>query len=452
MPCTNPATEAPLDCPPEDSPERVSRVLDQAARAFAAWRAASFGERGRLMKAAAAVLRRDRDRLARLMASEVGKPVTAGEQEIEKCAWTCDHFADQAEALLRPETIPTDAAHSYVRYDPLGCVFAIMPWNFPFWQVFRFAAPTLMAGNVAVLKHAPNVPGCARAIERVFSDAGFPAGAFANLYLSNDQAAEVIRHPVVRAVTLTGSTRAGRAVAAEAGRALKKVVLELGGSDPFIVLDDADVQSVARAAAAARCINTGQSCIAAKRFIVPRAVAEDFEYHMSEAMRAMKSGDPLDRETQLGPLARLDLLENLDDQVRRSLAAGARLVCGGKRVPRTGYFYEPTVLAEVRPGMAAFDEETFGPVAAIVEADDAEEAVRLANLSPYGLGASIWTNDLQRAERLAARIEAGCIFVNGSVKSDARLPFGGVKDSGHGRELDTVGIREFVNIKTVWIK
>jgi succinate-semialdehyde dehydrogenase/glutarate-semialdehyde dehydrogenase len=327
-----------------------------------------------------------------------------------------------------------------------------MPWNFPFWQVFRFAAPTLMAGNVGLLKHAPNVPGCALAIEQIFKEAGFPEGTFSNLFLSNEQAAEVIAHPMVRAVTLTGSSRAGRAVAAEAGGALKKVVLELGGSDPFIVLDDADVQSVARTAAAARTLNAGQSCIAAKRFIVDRAIAEDFEYHLCEAMRSIKIGDPLDRQTGMGPIARLDLLGNLEGQVQRSIKAGARLVCGGKRADRTGYFYEPTVLADVEPGMPAFDEETFGPVAAIVQCGGAEDAVRLANLSQYGLGASIWTGDLHRAEKLAAEIEAGCVFINGIVKSDARLPFGGVKQSGHGRELAAFGIREFVNIKTVWVK
>jgi succinate-semialdehyde dehydrogenase/glutarate-semialdehyde dehydrogenase len=386
------------------------------------------------------------------MATEMGKPISAGEQEVEKCAWTCDFFADHAAGMLARELVATDAAHSYVRYDPLGVVFAIMPWNFPLWQVFRFAAPALMAGNVGLLKHAPNVPGCAAAIERAFADAGFPDGAFVNLVLSNEQAARVIADPVVRAVTLTGSGRAGRAVGAEAGRALKPIVLELGGSDPFIVLDDVDVAHVARAAAAARCINAGQSCIAAKRFIVDRKVADDFEYAMCEAMRGMKLGDPLDRDTQMGPLARLDLLENLQDQVTRTLGAGARLVCGGKRVARPGYFYEPTVLADVRPGMPAFDEETFGPVAAITECDGADEAVALANGSRYGLAASIWTNDLERAEQMAGRIEAGCVFVNGAVKSDARLPFGGVKESGFGRELSTAGIRAFVNVKTVWVR
>jgi succinate-semialdehyde dehydrogenase/glutarate-semialdehyde dehydrogenase len=452
MNCINPATLEFIESPPLLTTAQIQATLAQATEAFAIWRNTAMAERAGLMKSAAVVLRRDRDKLARLMAREMGKPVTAGEQEIEKCAWTCDYFAENAAEMLKRETIVTDASHSYVRYDPLGPVFAIMPWNFPFWQVFRFAAPTLMAGNVGLLKHAPNVPGCALAIERIFKDAGFPVGVFSNMFLSNEQAAEVIAHSSVAAVTLTGSGRAGRAVAGEAGKALKKVVLELGGSDPFIVLEDADIEAVARMAANARTINAGQSCIAAKRFIVDRSIADDFEYAMSEAMKALKIGDPLDRETAIGPIARLDLLENLEDQVQRSIESGARLVCGGKRMARPGYFYEPTVLADVRPGMAAFDEETFGPVAAIIECVGVEEALRLANLSRYGLAASIWTKDVERAEQLAGRIEAGCVFINGIVKSDARLPFGGIKESGHGRELAAVGIREFVNVKTVWVK
>ncbi|MDB5322227.1 MAG: succinate-semialdehyde dehdyrogenase [Phycisphaerales bacterium] len=452
MNCINPATEEVIGPVPVYSASQIEAGLTSSADGFAIWRAVPIAERGRLMKAVAGVLRRDRESLSRLMATEMGKPIAAGEQEVEKCAWTCEYFASHAAEMLRNETIATDASHSYVRYDALGPVFAIMPWNFPLWQVFRFAAPALMAGNVGLLKHAPNVPGVARAIERLFAEAGFPAGAFVNLFLSNEQAADVIAHPVVRAVTLTGSGRAGMAVAAEAGRALKKVVLELGGSDPFIVLGDVDVEQTARQAAAARTINAGQSCIAAKRFIVDRSIAEHFEYAMTQAMRALKVGDPMDRQTAVGPLARLDLLENLNDQVRRSVAAGARLVCGGKRLERKGYFYEPTILADVRPGMAAFDEETFGPVAAITACDGADDAVRLANQSRYGLGASIWTTDIARAEELAGRLEAGCVFINGTVKSDARLPFGGIKESGYGRELATPGIREFVNIKTVWVK
>jgi succinate-semialdehyde dehydrogenase/glutarate-semialdehyde dehydrogenase len=338
-----------------------------------------------------------------------------------------------------------------VRYDPLGAVLAIMPWNFPFWQVFRFAAPSLMAGNVGVLKHAPNVAGCAIAIEQVFRDAGFPPGVFTTLLLDAAAVEGIINDPVIAAATLTGSNRAGMAVAAEAGRALKKTVLELGGSDPFIVLPDVDVEATARSAVAARTINAGQSCIAAKRFIVVEN-ADQFAKEIARHMAQLKIGDSTDRSVQIGPLARLDLLENLHSQVARSIAAGARLLTGGDRLPMKGFFYAPTVLSEVRPGMPAFDEETFGPVAAVIAARDEDEAVELANRSPYGLGASIWTHDIALAERLAARIDSGSVFINGPVASDPRLPFGGIKQSGYGRELSAHGIREFVNVKTVWLR
>jgi len=448
----NPATEEPLDEVPDHTPAEVASRLEATGRAFADWRRTPMARRSDLMRRAAAVLRQRSPELSALMTREMGKPVVAAEAEVEKCAACCHHFADHAAAYLATEQIASDATRSYVRYDPLGAVLAIMPWNFPFWQVFRFAAPSLMAGNVGVLKHAPNVPGCALAIESVFREAGFPPGVFTTLLIGTDATAEVIRHPVVKAVTLTGSERAGMAVAAEAGKVLKKTVLELGGSDPFIVLKDVDVESVAKSAAAARCINTGQSCIAAKRFIVEAPIAAPFEKAFARSLSAMKSGDPFDRNTQVGPLARLDLLENLDQQVRRSISAGARLVVGGKREPRKGFYYQPTLLADVRPGMPAFDEETFGPVAALVVARDADDAVRLANLSRYGLGASVWTSDVAFAERIAGEIEAGCVFVNGAVKSDPRLPFGGVKNSGYGRELSELGIKEFVNAKTVWVK
>jgi succinate-semialdehyde dehydrogenase/glutarate-semialdehyde dehydrogenase len=409
------------------------------------------------MRRAARVLRERSAELARLMTLEMGKPIAGAEAEVEKSAAGCDHFAEHAAVYLANENLPSDATRSYVRYDPLGAVLAIMPWNFPFWQVFRFAAPALMAGNVAVLKHAPNVPGCADAIERVFRDAGFPPGVFVNLRIDTPAVEGVIRHDVIRAVTLTGSGRAGRAVAAQAGAALKKTVLELGGSDPFIVIPPrgdgavAFLRQSAERAAEARCINTGQSCIAAKRFLVV-GPAEPFEQRLTEVMRSMRIGDPLDHNTQVGPLARLDLLENLHDQVRRTVAAGARLLAGGERLNRRGYFYAPTVLTGVRPGMPAFDEETFGPVAAVVSAEDPDEAIHLANATRYGLGASIWTPDAALADGLAPRIEAGCVFVNGIVKSDPRLPFGGIKESGYGRELSAAGIREFVNMKTVWVK
>jgi succinate-semialdehyde dehydrogenase/glutarate-semialdehyde dehydrogenase len=447
----NPATEQPLRDYPDHAPDETERRVRAARDAFESWRRTSFPQRSALMRNAAEVLRRSRRKFAGLMTEEMGKPITGAEAEVDKCAIACDWFAANAEKLLAAESIDADADRSYVRYDPLGAVLAIMPWNFPFWQVIRFAAPALMAGNVGLLKHAPNVPGCALALEDVFRAAGFPPGVFTTLLIDTDATESVIRHEVVRAVTLTGSERAGTAVASAAGKVLKKTVLELGGSDPFIVLPDVDVDAAAHAAAQARCINSGQSCIAAKRFIVAGPIADRFEQAFAAAMSALTVGDPTHRDTAVGPLARLDLLENLDDQVRRSLAAGARLLVGGRRLPGAGYFYAPTVLAGVRPGMPAFDDETFGPVAAVIRAEDADDAVRLANQSRYGLGASIWTRDSGLAEGFAGRLESGCVFVNSMVKSDPRLPFGGIKNSGYGRELSEFGIREFVNIKTVWV-
>jgi acyl-CoA reductase-like NAD-dependent aldehyde dehydrogenase len=456
MPCINPATEEPLPCPPDHTDAEMEAGLRRAREAFVAWRTTAMPARSRLLHSVAYVLRRDRGALARTMTTEMGKPITAAEQEVDKCAAACEWFADNAAALLEPREIPSDATLSVVRFDPLGPIFAIMPWNFPLWQVFRFAAPALMAGNVALLKHAPNVPGCAAAIERAFAEAGAPPGVFQSLRLSNDLAARAIRHDAVAAVTLTGSTRAGKSVAATAGSVTKKAVLELGGSDAFIVIppDAPDAPEFVRRAAAhaakARCINAGQSCIAAKRFIVVGNSAP-FEDHLARVMSGMKLGDPVDRATEIGPLARQDLLDNLHDQVQRSIRAGARLVGGGHRLERKGYFYAPTVLADVRPGMAAFDEETFGPVAAVIRAENVDHAVALANQSRYGLGASIWTRDTALAQEIAPRVEAGNVFVNGMVKSDPRLPFGGIKESGYGRELDSFGIHEFTNIKTVWV-
>ena len=450
MRAINPATEDVLAEVPEHPPERVGQLLDVAASAWREWRATSFAHRAQRMHAVAANLRQKSGELSALMTREMGKPIAQAESEIEKCAACCDHFAEHAAAYLATREIPTEARRSFVRYDPLGGVLAIMPWNFPFWQVFRFAAPTLMAGNVGLLKHAPNVPGCAIAIEQLFSESGFPAGVFTTLLIDTPLVQRVIEHPLVAAVTLTGSSRAGSAVASQAARALKKSVLELGGSDPFIVLPGADIERVARAAASARCVNSGQSCIAAKRFIVV-GESEAFAHQLAAVMSRMRVGDPMDRGTEIGPLARLDLLETLDDQVRRSISAGARLLTGGKRIDRRGCFYPPTVLDCVKPGMAAFDEETFGPVAAVIQARDVDEAIELANCSAYGLGASLWTEDLALAEQLAPRLEAGCVFINQPVKSDPRLPFGGIKQSGFGRELAAEGIREFVNVKTVWI-
>ena len=439
-----------------DYPEHTSREVDTlvmlAAEEYADWRKTTFAKRSELMRAAAAVLKADRTSFAELMTAEMGKTVVSGEAEVDKCALVCDYYAENAERLLLPEIIESDAAQSFVRCDPIGPVLAVMPWNFPFWQVFRFAAPTLMAGNVGLLKHASNVPGCALAIEEVFRKAGFPEGAFTTLMIPSGGVAKVIRRPEVKAVTLTGSEPAGMAVAAEAGRALKKTLLELGGSDPFIVLADADLDMAAEGAVLGRTINAGQSCIAAKRFIVEDAAYEKFEHLLTLKMAALKVGDPMDRTVDVGPLAREDLVTDLVDQVERSIAAGAIRLLGGNRREGPGFFYEPTILSHVEPGMAAFDEETFGPVAALIRAADEEHAVELANRSEFGLGASIWTGDPARGKALAPEIEAGAVFVNGIVKSDPRLPFGGIKKSGYGRELSGAGIREFVNLKTVWIR
>ncbi|HEX3553386.1 MAG TPA: NAD-dependent succinate-semialdehyde dehydrogenase [Thermoanaerobaculia bacterium] len=452
MKAVNPATGELIREYPEHDDARIEEILTRAEAAFASWRKVPFAERSRLMTRVADLLRDRAADYGRLMTAEVGKPIAASESEVDKCAWVCDFYAEHAEHLLAQETVATDATRSGIRYDPIGPVLAIMPWNFPFWQLFRFAAPALMAGNVGLLKHASNVPGCALAIEEVFRDAGFPEGAMTTLLISSEKAKRLIAHPVIRAVTLTGSEKAGMEVAAEAGRNLKKTVLELGGSDPFIVLDDVDPAEAGRQAAKARTINSGQSCIAAKRFIVEEAVADRFEEEFVRAMEGLKVGDPMDRGNEVGPMAREDLLAALDDQVRRTVEAGAQLRTGGHRLEGMGWYYAPTVLTGVEPGMAAFDEETFGPVAAVIRARDAGHAVELANRSTFGLGASVWTGDPGRGEALAAEIQSGNVFVNGIVKSDPRLPFGGVKRSGYGRELSAVGIREFVNIKTVWVK
>ncbi len=451
MRSVNPATGEAIRDYPEHSPREVERRLQLAERTFLQWREVPFAARAAKMRKAAQLLRSRQADWARLMTLEVGKTLVSAEAEAEKCAWACDYYAEYADRQLAPQSTPTDAGESLVRFDPLGPVLAVMPWNFPFWQVFRFAAPALMVGNVGVLKHASNVPGCALAIEEIFRDAGFPEGAFTTLLVGSREVDAIIQHPVIRAVTLTGSEPAGRSVAAAAGRALKKTVLELGGSDPFIVLEDADVEGAAAVAAKARCINNGQSCIAAKRFIAVEKIAERFEQAMVAQLRALKVGDPMDRATDVGPLAREDLRRDLHDQVQRSVKAGARLLLGGQALPGKGYFYAPTALAGVTPGSPAFDEETFGPVAALTRAKDADDAIRLANLSPFGLGASIWTEPA-RGKELARRIDSGAVFVNGMVKSDPRLPFGGVKASGYGRELAAFGIREFVNVKSVWIR
>jgi succinate-semialdehyde dehydrogenase/glutarate-semialdehyde dehydrogenase len=448
----NPTTGKVLQSYPEMTREEAAAAVEAAHRAFSCWRDGDTAARTPLMQAAARLLRERKEELARLMALEMGKPLADGRSEVDKCAWACDYFAEQAAGLLAPEPVATDASKSFVAFEPLGVVLAVMPWNFPLWQVFRFAAPALMAGNAGVLKHASNVTGCALAIEQIFRDAGFPAGLFRTLLLTNREVEPVIAHPRVVAVTLTGSTPAGKAVAAKAGSLVKKTVLELGGSDPYLLLADADLDQAVATCVASRLINCGQSCIAAKRFIFPRPMEAEIERRFVAAMKERVPGDPLADGTQLGPLARRDLRDGLAKQVEESIARGARCLLGGKVPDGEGAFYPPTVLAGVRPGMPAFDEELFGPVAALIAVDSEEEAIRVANDSPFGLGAAVFTRDVRRGEAVARRLEAGSCFVNALVKSDPRLPFGGIKESGYGRELDTFGIREFVNVKTVYIK
>ena len=448
----NPANGAVIGEYPEMGVDEVQGILERSRRAFEAWRRTPFAERAELMRRAGAILRNRKAEYGALMAQEMGKPVKDGRAEAEKCAWVCEYYAEHAEAFLRSEDVVTDASHSYVAFRPLGVVLAVMPWNFPFWQVFRFAAPGLMAGNAGVLKHASNVPGCALAIEEIFREAGFPESLFRTLLIGSAAVEGVIANRLVAAVTLTGSVPAGRAVAAAAGRHLKKTVLELGGSDPYVILSDADVASAAATCATSRLTNSGQSCIAAKRFVVVADVREEFERLLVENMKAARMGDPMEEDTAVGPQARTDLRDDLHRQVRESVEKGARCVLGGEVPEGPGAYYPPTVLTGVRKGMPAYDEEMFGPVAAVIPALDEAEAIRLANDSPFGLGAAVFTTDAARGERLAAdELHAGACFVNGFVKSDPRLPFGGVKDSGYGRELSSFGIREFVNIKTVWV-
>ena len=445
----SPATGDVIETFAVTSGRELDGILDQSERAFQDWRRRPWSERERLLRAAAGVLRGGKSKYARAMALEMGKPLAQGEAEAEKCATVCDYYAEHGAAFLQQQPRDLDGTASFVRFDPIGPVLAIMPWNFPFWQVFRFAAPALAAGNVGLLKHASNVTRCALLIEEIFRDAGFPAGAFRTLVLRPSAVADVIADRRVRAVTLTGSERAGSEVAQQAGRYLKKTVLELGGSDAFLVLADADLARAARTAADARLINSGQSCIAAKRFIVVDAVADRFVERFVAEMRSRVMGDPLAPGTDVGPQARVDLRTTLHRQVQQSVRRGARLATGGAIPAGVGAYYPPTVLLDVRPGMAAFDEEVFGPAAAVIRATDEADAIRLANASPYGLGAAVWTEDRVRGRRIAAELDVGCVFINGLVRSDPRLPFGGVKRSGYGRELSEFGLREFVNIKSV---
>jgi len=449
----NPATGEKIKEIPAWNDSRIDEVLARTADVTPQWAARSIEERCELMRRAADVLRDNKEKYAAIITQEMGKLINEARGEIEKCAWACEYYADQAREFLHDEPIESDAGKSYVAYLPLGTVLAVMPWNFPFWQVFRFAAPALCAGNTGLLKHASNVPQCAEAIEEVFHQAGFPDGVFSSMMIRAGQVEKVIEDPRVHAITLTGSEPAGRQVAATAGAALKKTVLELGGSDAFVVLEDADLDAAVKDAVTSRYLNAGQSCIAAKRFIVVDAIAEDFVARFKAGVEALQAGDPMDEDTSLAPMARTDLREELHKQVTDSLAAGAVNVTGCEPIEDLpGAYYKASILDQVGPGMRAYHEELFGPVAIVIRARDEADALRIANDSDFGLGGSVWSSDVVRGERLARQIQSGCTFVNGFVKSDPRLPFGGVKHSGYGRELSHHGIHEFVNAKTIWIK
>ena len=431
---------------------QLDEALSQVASATPIWASTPLNERCARVKKAGQVLRNNLEEYARLISQEMGKLINEARAEVEKCALACDYYAEQGPSFLNNEVIESDAGKSYVAHQPLGTVLAVMPWNFPLWQVFRFAAPALVAGNTGVLKHASNVPGCALLIEDVFKQAGFPPGVFRSLMIKASQVKAVIEDPRIHAVTLTGSEPAGRQVAATAGANLKKSVLELGGSDAFIVLEDANLDDAVKVAVTSRFLNAGQSCIAAKRFIVVDAIAEDFITRFKAAVEVLRVGDPLDETTSLAPMARIDLRDELHQQVVDSLAAGAVKVTGCEPVPGEGAFYQASILDRVEAGMRAYHEELFGPVAIVIHARDEHDAIRIANDSPFGLGGSVWSGDSQRGENVALQIQTGAVFVNGLVKSDPRLPFGGVKNSGYGRELSRHGMMEFVNMKTVWVK
>ncbi|MGI8917134.1 MAG: NAD-dependent succinate-semialdehyde dehydrogenase [Pyrinomonadaceae bacterium] len=448
----NPATGETLQTFDELSGQQLEQKLQLAAETFRSYRKTTFAERSELMLRATAILDSDKQKYARLMTLEMGKPLKGAVQEIEKCALVCRYYAENAEGHLADEVVETNATRSFVRFHPLGPVLAVMPWNFPFWQVFRFAAPALMAGNVGLLKHASNVPQCALAIEEIFKQAGFPDGAFQTLLIGSPLVEQVLNDARVAAATLTGSEPAGRSVAGIAGKQVKKTVLELGGSDPFIVMPSANLDEAITTAVKARTINSGQSCIAAKRFIVAARIYPEFEKRFVEQMQALKVGDPMEEATDVGPLATEQILKDVADQVKTSVAAGAVVLTGGGKLQRAGNFYEPTVLTNIPADSPASCEEIFGPVAMLFRVGNLDEAISLANNTSFGLGAAAWTNDATERDRFINELEAGCVFINGMVASDPRLPFGGIKNSGYGRELGEFGIREFVNIKTVWIK
>ena len=452
FPVVSPVTGERVGEYPATSRDEVAAAVTGCHEAFLRWRRTDVERRARLLRNAAGILREQAEDFADLMTTEMGKPLAEAQAEVEKCAGVCDYYAENTGDFLSRQPVATDAGESFVTFQPIGIVFAIMPWNFPFWQVVRFAAPTLMAGNGALLKHAPNVPGCALAIESVFREAGLPDNLFRSLLVGHEEAAELIADPRVRAVTLTGSTRAGKAVASNAARHVKKSVLELGGSDPYVILEDADVAAAAEACVTSRLINSGQSCVAAKRFVVVESVLAEFQERIVEGMGRASFGDPREAGTRIGPMAREDLRDHLHEQVQASVAAGATLLLGGEVPDRPGWFYPPTVLGDVRSGMPAYEEELFGPVASIIPVSDEDAAIAVANDTSYGLGAAVFTRDLARGRRIAEEeLDAGACFVNAFVRSDPRLPFGGVKESGYGRELSPFGIHEFVNVKTVWI-
>ena len=447
----NPTTGETLKTFSALSAAQIEEKLQIAADTFSAYRHTPLAERSRLMQRAAKILESEKQEFGKLMTTEMGKPIKAAIAEAEKCAWVCRYYSENAEPQLADHVVETNAKKSYVRFQPLGTVLAVMPWNFPFWQVFRFAAPALMAGNVGLLKHASNVPQCAFAIEEIFTRAGFPKGAFQTLLIGSDAVEGILKDQRVKAATLTGSEPAGRSVAAIAGSQIKKTVLELGGSDPFIVMPSANLEEAVSTAVKARTINNGQSCIAAKRFIVADEIYEEFEQKFVDQMRALKIGDPLEESTEIGPLATPQIVNDLEGQVQRAVTAGARVLAGGKKMNRPGNFFEPTVLANVDVAAPVSCEEIFGPVAMLFRVRSIDEAIRIANATPFGLGSSAWTNDHEEQSQFIEELDAGSVFINGMVASDPRLPFGGVKHSGYGRELADFGIREFVNIKTVWI-
>ncbi len=449
----NPATGELIKSYQPLSQSEVEQRISETHNSWLIWKTISYQERARYIKNTAEILRKRKEELARLMALEMGKPLKAGEAEIEKCAVCCEYYAENGAKFLSPETIETDANKSYVVFQPLGVILAIMPWNFPFWQAFRFIAPALMAGNCGVLKHSSTVGGCAIAIEEIIREAGFPGNVFQTLLIGSDAVDKVIENPFIKAVTLTGSTSAGKKVAQKAASLLKKSVLELGGSDPYLILKDASLELAAKVCTESRLINSGQSCIAAKRFIVAKEIEDEFINHFKENMSSKKMGDPLDEKNTIGPQARHDLRDELHQQVLKSIELGAKCVLGGEIPEGNGAFYPPTILTNVKKGMPAFDEELFGPVAAVISAETEQQAIDIANDSVFGLGASVFSKDIQRAEHIASQLlNAGSCFVNELVKSDPRLPFGGINQSGYGRELGVYGIKEFVNIKTVFIK